>query len=132
MPPFSDLRELLRGMQPVAQAGIYVMCVAPAGTDLAALRPIGTFREREGLTVIVEEGAARAQGLAPLFHAAWITLTVHSDLHAVGLTAAVSSALAEAGISCNVVAAAHHDHLFVPVEQGDRAVAVLQRLSANA
>lgn len=63
-----------------------------------------------------------------LFRAAWITLTVHSDLQAVGLTAAVATSLADAGISCNVVAAAHHDHLFVPVESAGLAIAVLQAL----
>jgi hypothetical protein len=57
---------------------------------------------------------------------------VHSDLQAVGLTAAVAAALAEAGISCNVVAAAHHDHLFVPVESASQAIAVLQALQERA
>ena len=63
-----------------------------------------------------------------LFRAAWITLEVHSDLNAVGLTAAVSGALARAGISCNVVAAACHDHLFVPVEAAPAALACLESL----
>jgi hypothetical protein len=67
-----------------------------------------------------------------LFSAAWITLTVHSDLQSVGLTAAVSAALAEAEISCNVVAGVHHDHLFVPVARAEEAVAVLKRLMASA
>jgi hypothetical protein len=52
-----------------------------------------------------------------LFRAAWITLMVHSDLEAVGLTAAFAHALGQAGISCNVVAGAYHDHIFVPFEQ---------------
>jgi uncharacterized protein len=68
-------------------------------------------------------------GLTILFRAAWITLTVHSDLAAAGLTAAVSSALFEQGISCNVVAAAHHDHLFVPENCAEEALAVLKALS---
>ena len=44
--------------------------------------------------------------LSVLFRAAWISLTVHSDLEAVGLTAAFSTALGQAGVSCNVVAGA--------------------------
>jgi hypothetical protein len=66
-----------------------------------------------------------------MFRAAWITLTVHSDLHAVGLTAAVADALAGKRISCNVVAAAHHDHLFVPVDEGAAALAALRDLQAT-
>ena len=62
---------------------------------------------------------------------AWITLTVHSSLEGVGLTAAVSRALAEADISCNVVAAFHHDHLFVPLKDADRAMKVLRTLSGT-
>jgi len=82
--------------------------------------------------VILPEADARALGWPILFSAAWITLTVHSDLQSVGLTAAVSAALAEAQISCNVVAGVHHDHLFVPVARGEEAVAVLKRLMASA
>lgn len=132
MPPISTLAELLRTMQPVLNPGTYAFCVLPAGLDSQRLAPLGTFREGEGVTVIVEEAVANAHGLAPLFRAAWITLTVNSDLAAVGLTAAVSRALADAGISCNVVAAAHHDHLFVPVERGVDAIEVLQRLQRHA
>jgi len=68
-------------------------------------------------------------GLPIAFTAAWITLTVHSDLAAVGLTATFSQALGQAGISCNVVAGVHHDHLFVPVDAAQSAMDTLQTLS---
>ena len=61
---------------------------------------------------------------------AWITLRAHSDLAAVGLTAAFARALGDAGISCNVVAGVHHDHLFVPVARAADAMAALQALQA--
>ena len=128
----SHLAELLGSMQPVLNRGVYVFATLPAGGVPDRLVPIATFREREGLTLIVEEQQAKDAGVPILFRAAWITLTVHSDLQAVGLTAAVAGALAEAGISCNVVAAAHHDHLFVPVESADRAITVLQVLQQRA
>jgi len=128
----SNLAELLRSMQPVLNRGVYAFATLPAGGVPDRLVPIATFREREGLTLIVEEQQARDAGLAVLFRAAWITLSVHSELQAVGLTAAVATALAEVGISCNVVAAAYHDHLFVPVESADRAIAVLQVLQQRA
>lgn len=127
-----SLTELLRMMRPVRQPGAYVFVSVSGGADVAALDPVATFREPEGLSIIVAESVAEQAGLVGLFRAAWITLMVHSDLQAVGLTAAVAAALTEAGISCNVVAAAYHDHLFVPYDAADQAVAVLQRLQASA
>ena len=128
--PVSDLAELLRSLRPVLNDGTYVFVSLPHDADGDALEPLATFRESEGLTVVVEEERAQLAGLHVLFRAAWITLTVHSDLQAVGLTAAVAGALTRANISCNIVAAAHHDHVFVPVESARvalEALAALQR-----
>lgn len=73
---------------PVLNAGVYAFISLPHGSDAAPLRPIATFLEPEGLSVIVDEQAA--VGIPVLFRAVWITLTVHSDLATVGLTAAQS------------------------------------------
>jgi hypothetical protein len=127
----SDLSALLASLHPVRNPGVYVFTSVPADTDLGSLDPIATFRANEGLTLIVKEQEAGQADLPVLFRAAWITLTVHSDLQAVGLTAAVAAALTDAGIACNVVAAAFHDHLFVPVEAGERAFAVLQTMAPS-
>ena len=118
--------DLQLTFNPVLNPGVYVYCVAPADLALPAHDIVASFREAEGLTVVLTEEAARRAGLTPVFRAAWITLTVNSQLEDVGLTAAFSKVLAEAGISCNVIAAVHHDHLFVPVERGREA---LERLS---
>ena len=61
-----------------------------------------------------------------------ITLTVHSSLEAVGLTAAIATELAGLGISANVVAAYYHDHVFVPCAQAEQAVAGLAALGSRA
>lgn len=132
LPSTQSLNALLRTMRPVRNPGVYVYCAAPLDTDLTGIPALATFRETEGLTVILEEQAAADCGLEPRFRAAWITLTVHSALDAVGLTAAVSAALAARGLSCNVVAAVHHDHLFVPVDAADEALETLVLLSKNA
>ena len=122
-----DLAALLRHLRPTLRPGVYVFCTAPGDrTDLPAVM---TFREAEGLTLVVEERVAAANSLTPRFRAAWVELGVESDLDAVDLLAAVTGALAAAGISCNVVSAVHHDHLFVPADRGAEAVAVLERLS---
>lgn len=124
--------ELLKHLSPNLHHGVYVFASVPQVTNIDNLHPIATFREPEGLTVILEESRAIEFGIPVLFRAAWITLEIQSDLAAVGLTAAVSSALAAENIACNVIAAAFHDHLFVPLEQGPRALEVLRELSANA
>ncbi|MBB5204767.1 hypothetical protein HNQ51_002081 [Inhella inkyongensis] len=92
----SPLPELLRSLEPELHPGVYVYCVAPAGADLAGLTPIATVAEREGLTLVLPEAQALQAGLQVLFRAAWITLSVHSDLQAIGLTAAFSAALGRA------------------------------------
>lgn len=126
--PVSSLAALLRSMEPVLNGGVYAYCVVPREAVVTGLCPVVTVSEAEGLTLVLPEEQAINAGLSVLFRAAWITLTVHSDLQAVGLTAAFSSVLGRAGISCNVVAGAFHDHIFVPVEQAQQALAALQSL----
>jgi hypothetical protein len=129
--PIADLAELLRSLRPVLNEGVYCFVSVPSGFDAMSVNPIATFLEREGLSLIIEEHVAVTHRLTTAFRAAWITLTVHSDLNAVGLTAAISTALADAAISCNVLAAVHHDHLFVPVDRAADAMRVLKSLHEN-
>ena len=127
----TDLTRLLREMKPALADGGYVYCTVP-DIDLRPwldLDPIGTFREEEGLTLILPASVAAANALDASAPLAMITLTVHSSLAAVGLTAAVATALAREGISANVVAAFYHDHVFIPAEDADRALTVLEALS---
>ncbi len=84
--------------------------------------------EEEGLSLVVRREQADAADLPYDLIAGWITLTVQSALDAVGLTAAVAGQLATAGISCNVIAARHHDHLLVPHERASDALELLGRL----
>ncbi len=86
------------------------------------------FRESEGTTIVLASHAAAAHGLPSAFACEWIVIGAGSDLAAVGFLAALTAALANAGLSANVVSAYHHDHLFVPAGRGREAVAVLQEL----
>ncbi len=130
MAPVSDLAVLLRTLRPVRNPGNYVYTQAPVPNTLEVGDIVASVREPEGLSLIVEESVAARHGLRPQWRCAWITLHVWSDLQAVGLTAAFATALGEAGISCNVVAGLHHDHVFVPLPQADRAMATLLDLQA--
>ena len=125
-----NLQTLLAGMRPVQRGGEYVYVLWPHGRPLAG-RVEAAVREAEGLTVVLPRAEADRQGLAYDFVGAWITLEIHSALEAVGLTAAVSKALTDARISCNVLAGFHHDHLLVPVADAPRALEVLAELSAQ-
>lgn len=129
--PVSELGALLRGLDPRLQPGRWRFVAAPSSAVDAEVRPLGVFCEPEGTTWLVDEDDARRLGFADAPTHAWIMLGVHSDLQAVGLTAAVSSALAQAGIACNVVAALRHDHLFVPEADAERALACLGRLGGD-
>ena len=125
----TNLRRLLATMRPVLNPGEYVFCTSTAAASIPMEHVLGSFREPEGLTLIVAREAADQWGL-PYGHVmAWLTLTVHSSLAAVGLTAAVAAALTQANISCNVVAAYYHDHLFVSHTDAEPALNVLRALS---
>ena len=117
-------------MEPQLRSGSYVFTTGPREPDAADA--VVLVREDEGVTAVVVKEEADRLGLEYDFVAAMITLRVHSALDAVGLTAAVSTALADAGISCNVIAGYFHDHLFVAAADGERAVAVLRRLAAES
>lgn len=130
-PAEKDLLTLLATMRPVIREGEYVYALWPHGKPLAG-HIAAAVREAEGLTVVLPRADADDLGLKYDFVAAWITLQVHSPLEAIGLTAAVSAALTEAKISCNVLAGFHHDHLLVPVADAERALEVLHELSAES
>ena len=128
----TNLARLLSSMQPVLNPGEYVFCTVAAAGSVRPELVLGSFREAEGLTMIMARADADAYGMPYGASMAWLTLTVHSSLAAVGLTAAVATALAIEGISCNVVAAYYHDHLFVGFADAARALKVLQELAATA
>jgi hypothetical protein len=129
MPPIADLAHLLRTLSPVLHPDACAFVSLSSNVPLDAEHVVASIREPEGLSVIVAKATAERAGLASAFDCRWITLSVQSDLAAVGLTAAVARALARADIACNVVAGTHHDHLFVPIHRADDAMAVLARLS---
>lgn len=128
--PVADLGALLAGLDPELQHGEYVFATIGEHEGMpVGLTPVATIREPEGTTLVLPLQQAETASLAMDFRAAWIILRVHSDLAAVGLTAAVSAALARDGIACNVIAGFHHDHLFVPCDRADDALAALSALA---
>lgn len=124
--------DMIAGMTPVLIPGTYVFASLPDDQAAAPLLPraIALFREAEGISLILPRDVARAAGLSTQDPMRCITLNVYSSLTGVGLTAAVASALGAAGIACNMVAACHHDHAFVPAAAADTALDILKALQA--
>jgi len=125
-----NLGILLASMKPEMSSESYVFSVFPRmSQELLRLNPWAVIREEEGYTAILEEQAAPRMDAAGQGVFRRITLNIHSSLEAVGLTAAVSSVLADAGISANVVAGCFHDHIFVPRNRAAEALRRLEELS---
>ncbi len=127
-----EIEELLKSMSPEIQSGEYVFCsVNGSYSEYAQLRPLASFAESEGLTLIVPVDLAEKAQLAYEGKFKQITLTVHSSLDAVGLTAAVATKLASYDISANVIAAYYHDHIFVQTEKADEALLALSEFGSS-
>jgi uncharacterized protein len=116
-------------MTPKLNKGEYVFVSVQNLNTIKVEDIICSFRESEGISIIIEKTKADKLNLSYDFIASWITLTVHSSLDAVGLTAVFSSELAKYGISCNVVAGFYHDHIFVNHKDSKNALETLLKLS---
>jgi hypothetical protein len=132
----SDLEKLLNNMEPVLMDGRYYFATVDESQLLTLsgyLDGISSiFREKEGLSIVFSEDLkavmSRLSGKAIVGPFALISLTIHSDLHAVGLMARITGALAKEGISVNAISAYYHDHLYVPYDRKEDAMAVLAEL----
>lgn len=128
MNPISDLKVLLSKMEPILNEGEYIFTTVSNLDRIPRDKTICEVSEKEGRTVVMRKSEAEVLGLEFDFIASWITLNIHSALDAVGLTAAFSGELAKHGISCNVMAGFYHDHIFVDIKDGQKALEVLQRM----
>ena len=133
-PRIRNTSAMLAAMAPILDPETYVFCSTADERAIAsaATEALGSFREDEGVSLIIERGAAEALGFGARLLMRRIVLTVNSALDGVGLTAAVASALTMEKISCNMVAAFHHDHIFVPADKAGEALAILKDLQVRA
>ena len=124
-----DLERLLKSMKPEHVSGDYVFCKVEKFENLDLNNVVMLFKEKEAITLILKKEIADQLQFDYSGVMSWITLTVHSSLEAVGLTAAFSKALSEKNISCNVVAAYYHDHIFVNQKDVNKAMEILYSFS---
>lgn len=129
-----DTHAMLANMTPVLTDGEFVFCATQDADVIARALPLalGSFKEEEAVTLILGRADAATFGFAEVMPMRRIVLNVYSSLEGVGLTAAVSGALAAENIPCNMVAAFHHDHVFVPTDMTERALAVLRDVQKRA
>ncbi len=132
--PVRDTSAMIRDMAPVRDPETWHFCTTDDRALAERARPhaLAVFAEDEGLSLILPDEAARDLGFAVEMPMSRITLSVQSALDGVGLTAAVAGALAAAHIPCNMVAAFHHDHAFVPQELAEAALDVLRDVARQA
>lgn len=127
----TNLTKLIKGMTPILNEGLYVFLTINNIHEIDRNDSICEFKEKEGVTVIMEQHKADALAYEYNYVASWITLKIHSSLDAVGLTAMFSAELAKNDISCNVIAGYYHDHIFVDNKDGQKAMDVLIKLSKS-
>lgn len=125
------MQKLISNMEPLLNVGEYVFVTLPSIESIPNSMMISTMREKEGITVVLSKNNAEQLDLNFDFVASWITLNIHSSLEAVGLTAAFSTELYRNNISCNVIAGYYHDHIFVEVNQKDKAMKVLWAMTKD-
>ena len=125
-----DTSAMIAGMTPELQPDTWVFCTTQDRLTVSTATPdaLAIIRESEGITLILPENIAKKLGFDTSLGLRQITLSVFSDLEGVGLTAAVATALTHANIPCNVIAAFHHDHVLVPEQNADQAMATLLAL----
>jgi hypothetical protein len=126
-----NLALLLKTMKPVLNEGRFVFCSTNDLNSISLDKILFFFKENEGQTIVLRQEEADHLGLEYSYISSWITLKVHSSLEAIGLTAAFSNALSKEGISCNVVAAYFHDHIFVDQKDADKALEILKKFEED-
>ena len=128
----TDLNKLLGSMNAVLQDGTFVFATLNDQEIIRQANAVMVFTEPEGTTLILRREEAARLNIVHEFPCRMITLNVHSALEAVGFIARIATMLAELGMGVNPVSGYYHDHLFVPQDRVEVAMAALKQMAKDA
>ena len=125
-----ELKDILGNLKPRILEGSFVFTTSNDELDhlMKTFKPIATFREEEGITLVISKDEADKFNIKydSLFRC--ISLGVHSSLNSYGLISSISSELTKKKISSNVFSGFYHDHIFVQADLADTAIQVINSL----
>lgn len=122
---------MLASLDVERRPGVFTFVAVDVPTPGLLAAAHGMVKEGKSTTLVLPVESAERAGLPVVVEMAWLSLTVNSSLEAVGLTAAFAKILGDEDISCNVLAGYHHDHILVPVDRADEAIAALTTRSGD-
>ncbi len=135
----SDLKKLINGMSPEVVGEKYFLASVPESEMMIIANYLDyikcIYREEEGMTIVFSEDIKEEmeevseEKIAGPF--ALITLSITSDLFAVGFLAKITEVLAKEKISVNTFSAYFHDHLLVPYGRKKDAMDALKKLASR-
>ncbi len=127
-----DLPNILNNLQPELLTEDYVFITSDDNPNSEnELDPIATFKEKEGVTLVITQERAQGNNLQYNSVFSCISLGVHSSLTSVGLIAAISKSLSDNGIACNVFSGYFHDHIFVQKSLSTQAMELIKNIKTK-
>ena len=127
-----DLSNILNNLQPELLNEDYVFITLDDDSDSEnKLDPIATFKEKEGVTLVITQERAQGNNLQYNSVFSCISLGIHSSLTSVGLIAAISKSLSDNGIACNVFSGYFHDHIFVQKSLSTQALELINNIKTK-
>ena len=126
-----NIDYILKNLNPRLNPDDYIFTIVNSLDSIDINEILAYIRESEGISLIMKKSVADFLQVPYFGVWSWITLDVHSSLDAVGLTSVVSNAFSEIGLSCNIVAGYHHDHIFIQKEMAEKAMNTLAILSSK-
>jgi len=128
MSGITDLKQTLSSLKVICDDIEYGFASVSLDSTIDREKVLATFHEDGYLAIIAPSAYLDSKGIENEGPFAKLTIDVHTSLEMVGLTAVLSTKLAEHEISANVVAAFYHDHVFVQYKLRQKAIELLESL----
>ena len=133
MPGQTDLKKILESIDPylVDESFIFMTTDQSLSSISNTLNPIASFKENEGLTLVITQATADKNAITYDSVFSCISLGVHSSLESYGLISIISRELTQNNISTNVFSGYYHDHIFVQSGKADKALEIISKIGSS-